>query len=178
MRTLTRTCVKVWTDISGIIPARMFRPRLGRRMATPSGSSTRVRFGSFQLDLSTGELRRDGTSLKLQPQPAKVLVVLVSRAGEMVTRQDLAQQVWGSETFVDYEQGLNFAIRHIRAVLKDDAGNPRLLETVPKRGYRFIGVIEGTSEEREASRITPAVAGDEMIAKPARARRIWILMAA
>jgi len=69
-------------------------------MATPSGSSTRVRFGSFQLDLSTGELRRDGTSLKLQPQPAKVLVVLVSRAGEMVTRQDLAQQVWGSETFV------------------------------------------------------------------------------
>jgi len=63
--------------------------------------------------------------------------------------QDLAQQVWGSETFVNYEQGLNFAIRHIRAVLEDDAEHPHLLETVPKRGYRFIGAIEGASEERE-----------------------------
>jgi TolB-like protein/DNA-binding winged helix-turn-helix (wHTH) protein/Tfp pilus assembly protein PilF len=147
-------------------------------MATQSGSSIRVRFGNFELDLSTGELRRDGTSLKLQPQPARVLVVLVSRAGEVVTRQDLAQQVWGTETFVDYEQGLNFAIRHIRAVLEDDAEHPRFLETVPKRGYRFIGAIEGSSEEREAYGITRAAAGDGTTAKPARARRTWMLMAA
>lgn len=147
-------------------------------MATPSGSSTRVRFGSFQLDLSTGELRRDGTSLKLQPQPAKVLVVLVSRAGEMVTRQDLAQQVWGSETFVDYEQGLNFAIRHIRAVLEDDAEHPHLLETVPKRGYRFIGAIEGASEERERPAIVSSPASKEIRGKLLPWRRIWMLLGA
>jgi len=147
-------------------------------MATPSGSSTRVRFGSFQLDLSTGELRRDGTSLKLQPQPAKVLVVLVSRAGEMVTRQDLAQQVWGSETFVDYEQGLNFAIRHIRAVLEDDAEHPHLLETVPKRGYRFIGAIEGASEERERPAIVSSPACKELRGKLLPWRRIWMLLGA
>src|SRR3981189_1483315 len=135
-------------------------------MAFQSGSSARVRFGSFELDLSTGELRRDGTSLKLQPQPAKALVVLVSRAGERVTRQDLAQQVWGAETFVDYEQGLNFAIRHIRAVLEDDAEQPHFLETVPKRGYRFIGAIERESKERKASGITEAPASNEIRGRP------------
>jgi TolB-like protein/DNA-binding winged helix-turn-helix (wHTH) protein/Tfp pilus assembly protein PilF len=102
---------------------------------------TSVRFADFELDLRTGELRRRGAALKLQPQPAKVLAFLVSRAGEVVTRQELAQQVWGSETFVDYEQGLNFAIRQIRTTLDDDANSPRFLETLPKRGYRFIGAM-------------------------------------
>ena len=99
-----------------------------------------VRFADFELDLRSGELRRDNILVKLQPQPAKVLVLLVSRAGEIVTRQELSEQVWGSETFVDFEQGLNFAIRQIRTVLEDDANHPRFIETVPKRGYRFIGV--------------------------------------
>src|SRR5713226_5095260 len=96
--------------------------------------------------MRTGELRRNGTSLKLQPQPAKVLALLVSRPGEIVTRQDLAQEVWGSETFVDFEQGLNFAIRQIRTALEDDADHPHFLETLPKRGYRFIAEVEDTSE--------------------------------
>jgi TolB-like protein/DNA-binding winged helix-turn-helix (wHTH) protein/Tfp pilus assembly protein PilF len=104
-------------------------------------SPTAVRFADFALDLRTGELRRDGTLLKLQPQPSKVLTVLVSRAGEVITRQELAQQVWGSETFVDFEQGLNFAVRQIRTVLGDDADHPSFLETIPKRGYRFIGSV-------------------------------------
>lgn len=109
---------------------------------TDSASSSRfVRFGSFALDLQNEDLLRDGARLKLQPQPAKVLAVLVSRAGELVTRRELAKQVWGSETFVDYEQGLNFAIRQIRTVLDDDADQPRFIETIPKRGYRFIALV-------------------------------------
>jgi TolB-like protein/DNA-binding winged helix-turn-helix (wHTH) protein/Tfp pilus assembly protein PilF len=105
-----------------------------------------VRFGDFQLDLRTAELRRDRTLIKLQPQPAKVLVLLVRRAGETISRQELAEQVWGTETFVDFEQGLNFAIRQIRAALEDERDHPQFLETVPKRGYRFIAPVEHTPE--------------------------------
>jgi len=106
-----------------------------------------ARFGSFELDLSSGELRRDGVTLKLQPQPAKVLALLVSRPGEVVTRNELAEQVWGSETFVDFERGLNFAIRQIRSTLGDDADQPSFIETLPKRGYRFIApLIEAAPE--------------------------------
>jgi TolB-like protein/DNA-binding winged helix-turn-helix (wHTH) protein/Tfp pilus assembly protein PilF len=110
-------------------------------VATPS-TSHEIRFSEYTIDLRTGELRRNGDPLKLQPQPAKVLSILVSRAGEIVTRQELAEQVWGSETYVDFEHGLNYAVRHIRSVLEDDPENPHFLETIPKRGYRFIGTIQ------------------------------------
>jgi TolB-like protein/DNA-binding winged helix-turn-helix (wHTH) protein len=104
-------------------------------------SRERVFFGEFELDCRNGELRCKGTPLKLQPQPAKVLAALASRAGEIVTRRELTEEVWGSKVHVDFEHGLNFAIRQIRAVLKDDPDHPQYLETVPKRGYRFIGVL-------------------------------------
>ena len=116
-----------------------------------ASSPTPVRFVDFELDLRTGELRRRGVLQKLQPQPARILTILVSRVGEVVTRQELAQQVWGSETFVDYEQGLNFAIRQIRTVLDDDANDPKFLETIPKRGYRFIGALDRPVNESPAS---------------------------
>ena len=96
-------------------------------------SSTPVRFGKFELDLRTGELRCDGTPVKLQPQPAKLLALLVSHAGEVVTREDLAKHVWGSETFVDFDKGLTFAIRQIRTALEDDVDHPRFLETLQAR---------------------------------------------
>jgi len=86
-------------------------------LATPTRSQEKVFFGEYELDCRTGELRRNGTALKLQPQPARVLVISATRAGEVVRRQELAQQVWGSETYVDFEHGLNFAIRQIRSVL-------------------------------------------------------------
>jgi TolB-like protein/DNA-binding winged helix-turn-helix (wHTH) protein/lipoprotein NlpI len=114
-------------------------------VASQPSSSPVVRFADCEFDLRTGELRRNGTSLKLQPQPAKVLALLVSRPGEIVTRQDLSQQVWGSETFVDFEQGLNYAIRQIRSALQDDAEHPRFLETLPKRGYRFTAAVTSSS---------------------------------
>jgi TolB-like protein/DNA-binding winged helix-turn-helix (wHTH) protein len=108
-------------------------------LGTHSGLSNLVRFADFELDLNAGVLRRGSERLKLQPQPAKILVLLVSRAGSLVTRQELAKEVWGAETYVDFEQGLNFAIRQVRTALEDDADEPRFIQTVPKQGYRFIG---------------------------------------
>ncbi len=110
-------------------------------MGAQAKSAGLVHFGRYEFDCATGDLRRNGILLKLQPQPARVLSILISRAGEVVSRQELIQQVWGSETFVDFEQGLNFAIRQIRAVLEDDAERPSFLETLPKRGYRFVAPI-------------------------------------
>ncbi len=143
-------------------------------MATESRSSRLSRFADFEFDCLSGELRRDGVSLKLQPQPAKVLAVLIQRAGEVVNRQDLVAEVWGSDTFVDFEQGVNYAIRQIRTVLKDDAEEPRFIETVPKRGYRFIAPLkEDVVPKEEVNR--PAVAPE-----PLAARRIipWQLVTA
>lgn len=124
-------------------------------LVTPSETPGCARFGEFQLDYRNGELRRNGTPVKLQPQPAKVLMILVGRAGQIVTRQELAEQVWGSETFVDFEQGLNFAIRQIRAALQDDAEHPRFLQTLPKRGYRFAATVTGEVPAVDASASKP-----------------------
>ena len=93
--------------------------------------------------------------LKLQPQPARILAILVSRAGEVVTRQELAREIWGAETFVDFEQGLSFAIRQIRTVLEDDANDPKFLETLPKRGYRFIAALNESTLPAEVASLAP-----------------------
>ncbi len=111
-------------------------------MAASSTLTGVVTFDAFHLDLQSGELRRNGVRIKIQPQPAKVLALLVSRAGEIVSRAELAQGVWGSETFVDFENGLNYAIRQVRNALEDNAEQPRFLETVPKLGYRFIAPVQ------------------------------------
>jgi TolB-like protein/DNA-binding winged helix-turn-helix (wHTH) protein len=124
----------------------------GLCLAVSSNSRGVARFSNFELDLDSGEIRRAGTQLKLQPQPAKILALLVSRAGEVISRDELAAKVWGSETFVDFEQGLNFAVRQIRTVLGDDADQPRFLETLPKRGYRFIAPLLETPPPQPESR--------------------------
>jgi TolB-like protein/DNA-binding winged helix-turn-helix (wHTH) protein/Tfp pilus assembly protein PilF len=143
MRTANFRCLRVWVK-SGIIPCNLVRSLYGGdALGTQPSSAALAHFANFEFDLRTGELRRDGTSLKLQPQPARVLTLLVSQPGKVITRQELAEQVWGTETFVDFEQGLNFAIRQIRTALEDDADHPRFLETLPKRGYRFIAEVEG-----------------------------------
>lgn len=128
-------------------------------MGTHSGLSNLVRFADFELDLNAGVLRRGNERLKLQPQPAKILVLLVSRAGSLVTRQELAKEVWGGETYVDFEQGLNFAIRQVRTVLEDDADEPRFIQTIPKQGYRFIGDLQVTNAAPDDTAI-PAPALD------------------
>jgi DNA-binding winged helix-turn-helix (wHTH) protein len=101
----------------------------------------RVRFGPFDFDPGTGGLWRDGRPVRLQPQPAKVLALLVARAGEVVTREELRQAIWGGATFVDFERGLNFCIAQIRTALRERASSPHYVETLPKRGYRFIASI-------------------------------------
>ena len=99
------------------------------------------RFGIFDFDPASRELRREGVAVRLQAQPAQVLAVLVARGGEVVTREQLRQAVWGSETFVDFDRGLNYCIAQIRAALGDSAESPRFVRTVPKLGYQFVAPV-------------------------------------
>ena len=102
----------------------------------------RARFGLFEFDAVSGVLTREGAPVRLQPQPARVLAILVASAGEVVTRDALRQEVWNDGTFVDFERGLNFCIAQIRSALGDSADSPRFIETLPRRGYRFIAPVE------------------------------------
>ena len=101
-----------------------------------------LRFGTFELDEEKAQLRRDGHPVKLAPQPFRLLLLLAARPGELVTRDEIRQQIWGGDTFVDFEQGVNFCVKQVRAVLRDDADRPVYVETVPRRGYRFIAPVE------------------------------------
>jgi DNA-binding winged helix-turn-helix (wHTH) protein len=100
-----------------------------------------VRFGPFELDLSTAELRNNGATSKLAEQPFQILAELVQHPGEVVTRDELRQRLWHSDTFVDFEYGLNAAVKRLREVLGDSADSPRYIETIPRRGYRFIAAV-------------------------------------
>jgi DNA-binding winged helix-turn-helix (wHTH) protein len=114
-----------------------------------------IRFSNFELDRHTLELRRNGAPVKLQQQPARVLVMLFDRAGELVTREELQRELWGEETFVDFDRGLNYCVSQIRTALGDSAETPRFLETLRGRGYRFVG---GGHPARRAGG-TPALLG-------------------
>jgi len=123
-----------------------FGPRLGVcHMSNGNGSLQIVRFGLFEADLQTGELRKNGSKVPLQGQPFQVCAILLSRSGELVSREELRQQVWPEDTFVDFDHALNTAITKIRLALGDEADNPRFVETLPRRGYRFIGSVEKPS---------------------------------
>jgi eukaryotic-like serine/threonine-protein kinase len=102
------------------------------------GNNGRIGFDVFEMDIANVELRKQGKPVRLQPQPSKVLAALVLRSGQLVTRQELRHEIWDGSTFVDFEQGLNFCIRQIRLALDDDVETPKFIETVPRRGYRFI----------------------------------------
>src|SRR6476469_5154029 len=102
-----------------------------------------VRFGTFEVDLASGEVRKSGLKLKLTDQPFQVLAILLERPGEVVTREELQKRLW-PDTFVDVDHNLNTAINKIREVLGDSAENPRFVETLPRRGYRFVAPVEGT----------------------------------
>ncbi|MGA3107113.1 MAG: winged helix-turn-helix domain-containing protein [Terriglobales bacterium] len=99
-------------------------------------------FGPFTFDPDGGELSRDGYRVRLQPQPALVLAILTDQPGKLVPREEIYRAIWGDDTHVDFEQSLNYCIRQIRAALRDDAADPKYLETVPKRGYRFLASVE------------------------------------
>jgi DNA-binding winged helix-turn-helix (wHTH) protein/TolB-like protein len=104
--------------------------------------SQRVRFGIFEFDGASCELRREGALVRLAAQPAQVLACLIARPGQVVTREELCAAVWGAETFVDFERGLNFCIAQVRSALGDEATTPTFIRTVPKRGYQFIAPLD------------------------------------
>ena len=110
-------------------------------MASPAGQPLLLRFGPFELDPAEGELRKAGITLKMHPQPFQVLLLLTERPGQIVTRDQIQRSLWGGNTFVDYDRGINFCINQLRAALADNADSPRYIETIPRRGYRFIAPV-------------------------------------
>src|SRR6266478_697939 len=119
-----------------------------------------LRFGLFELDLQAGELRKSGVKIKLQEQPLQVLIALLQKPGEVVTREELRRKLWNAETFVDFEHSLATAINKIREALGDSAENPRFVETLPRRGYRFIAPVNGL--QRDAQSPATAVESDAL----------------
>ncbi len=150
---------------------------------TTAGTGT-IRFGEFALDPRSGELLKDGRRVRLQDQPLKILLLLLGRPGEMLTREELRQQLWPAETFVSFDAGLNTAIKKLRQALDDEADHPRFVETLPRRGYRFIGSVMTPEAIPVASQTTagaPPVTPPAPLAAAAapriRARR-WVLFSA
>src|SRR5246500_1953302 len=125
----------------------------------------RLRFGVFELDLRSGELRKHGLRVRLQEQPFRLLEMLLEHPGEVVTREELQKRLWPADTFVDFDHGLNKAINKIREALGDSAETPRFVETVARRGYRFIADVAVLDEE--ASRNAPEPAQPEFAGKGA-----------
>ena len=144
--------------------------------SVPVGS---VRFGPFEVDVRTGELRKSGLKLRLTGQPFEILSMLLEKPGEVVTREELKQRLWPENTFVDYEHSLNAAVNKLREVLSDSADRPLYVETLPRRGYRFIAPVrsgEATIPENEVRPHFPAAA--EAPARPTSPRRVRLIAAA
>jgi len=112
-------------------------------MPPPSREVRRLRFGVFEVDLAAGELRKNGSRIRLQEQPFQVLATLLQNPGQVVTRDDLRQRIWPADTFVDFDHSLNTAVNKIREALGDSASSPRFVETLARRGYRFIAPVDG-----------------------------------
>src|SRR5438552_11511337 len=140
-------------------------------MAQEARSSAILRFGVFEVDVRAGELRKQGARIKLQEQPFHVLTVLLQRPGEVVTREELRSQNWPVDTFVDFDNSLNTAINKLREVLGDSADNPRFIETLPRRGYRFIAQVTGVDGT------TRGTATGVSAARPPRGRKIVMMVA-
>ena len=141
-------------------------------MASTARPSSAIRFGAFELDAVKGELRKAGVSLKIHPQPLRVLLLLAEHAGQAVRREEIQHCLWGDNTFVDFERGINFCVNQIRATLGDDAEKPRYVETLPRRGYRFIAPVtidtapavdEGLSEPSTDQGVPPVALPAEKV---------------
>src|SRR5215831_11397938 len=136
-------------------------------VAQGSPTNRSVHFGSFDLDLQSGELRKHGLKIRLPNQSFQILARLLERPGEVVSREELRQALWTGDTFVDFETGLSSAVRKLRDALGDSAENARFVETLPRRGYRFIAPVIRTPEEATGSipvavaTLVPAIAADQ-----------------
>src|SRR5690242_5943244 len=130
--------------------------------------SAKYRFGAYELDVAGMELRKSGVRIRLQDQPFRILVTLVERPGEVVTREELRVRLWANDTFVDFDQSLNKAINRLREVLNDDASHPRYIETIPRRGYRFIAPVTDLNPPQQV----PAVSTSDRAKTLSHSRRI------
>jgi len=133
---------------------------------TDAESARRYRFGVFEADGATGELRRQGVRIKLNAQPFQVLLMLLSRPGEVLTREDISRELWPDGTFVDFDHGVNSAVNRIREALGDTAGNPRFVETLARRGYRFVAPVERIGTAVEEAPVARAEEGTAEVATP------------
>jgi DNA-binding winged helix-turn-helix (wHTH) protein len=114
-----------------------------------NAKTTLLRFGEFELDLEAGQLLKNSRLVRLQPQPFKLLCLLTSQPGKLLTREEIRTALWKNDTFVDFEQGVNFAIKQVREALHDPADHPVYIQTVPKRGYRFLAPITTVSAQSD-----------------------------
>jgi DNA-binding winged helix-turn-helix (wHTH) protein/Tol biopolymer transport system component len=135
-------------------------------MASPAPAPTRICFDAFELDTASGELRKAGILLRLQPQPFRVLLLLIERAGQVVTREEIQRCLWTDSTFVDFDHGINFSINQIRSALADSAENHRYIETLPRRGYRFVGTVKQLSIPKQPETSIPERIGSITVLKP------------
>lgn len=142
------------------------------RVAKPGHPSNIIRFGTFEVDLGCAELRRQGLRLRLQEQPFQVLAALLENPGEVVARDDLVRRLWPDGTVVDFDRGLNAAVTRLRQALSDSAETPRYVETVARRGYRFIAPVDSAAEPPP---VTPVVAHHSSFNRPARI--LWAVVA-
>ena len=115
----------------------------------PFEQTVRLRFEGFELDLRTRELRKEGRVVKLQDQPLRLLTLLANRAGTLVTRAEIEKELWGEDTVVEFEHSINTAMRKIREALEDDLERPRFVETLPRKGYRFVAPVESVGAAGE-----------------------------
>jgi eukaryotic-like serine/threonine-protein kinase len=125
-------------------------------MSLQARSPEVLRFGVFEVHVRSGELRKQGVRIKLQEQPFHVLTVLLQRPGEVVTREELRSQNWPADTFVDFDNSLNTAINKLREALGDSAESPRFIETMPRRGYRFIAPVTSVDGRGEVAPAAPS----------------------
>jgi Tol biopolymer transport system component/DNA-binding winged helix-turn-helix (wHTH) protein len=126
-------------------PRAVLNSGLGGVMASAPNGNRRIQFGIFEVDLKAGELRRNGTRVRLQEQPFQILTILLEHSGEVVTREELRGRLWPADTYVDFDHSLNAAVRRLRDALGDSAENPRFVETVARRGYRLLAPVNGTT---------------------------------
>jgi Tol biopolymer transport system component/DNA-binding winged helix-turn-helix (wHTH) protein len=131
-------------------------------MGMPVNTPRAWRFGVFELDASTGELRRNGALVKLREQPASILLLLLEHAGQMVTREQLRQNLWPSDTFVDFDHSLNAAVMKLREALGDSADKPLYIETIPRKGYRFVAPVSHPGDTQNGGDSSPSTAGSEL----------------
>src|SRR5882724_13263757 len=143
-------------------------------MPTSVSTSRRIAFGDYEADFRSGELLKNGKRVRLQAQPFQLLVMLLERPGELVTRDEICQKLWSGDTFVDFDHSLGTAINKIREVLNDSAAEPRYVETLPRRGYRFIAPVTAVAEPPQEVLPLPSLETEEEDhRKPSSRRVIW-----